>query len=95
MIKNIRGIDRVVIEGRYDRYAGESDIRQAFGVKRWPAEGMPECTIDGLQVYVRPYAPRANGRKSSTHRAIAICPCGQHVPCGRLHQHVCMVPNGR
>lgn len=28
-------------------------------------------------------------RKTSEHRVFIVCDCGQQVPAGRLHQHVC------
>ncbi len=71
------------------RYANTTDIFLLLGQKhKWPDEGIPEQLVQGVRVYVTP-AVRVPGRKSSKHRAMAICNCGQHVPCGRLHQHRC------
>lgn len=89
VLKTIRGVERVVIQGRYG-YATNTDMLGFFGVKRWPVDGLPERMIDGLRVYVRPQIPLTDKqRKRAAHRVIAICRCGQHVPTGRLHQHKC------
>ena len=50
-----------------------------------PVEGFSCREVDGLQVYCTPQRPHVG--KISTHRIFAICPCGQHVPFGRLGQH--------
>jgi hypothetical protein len=33
-------------------------------------------------------AARNDGRRK--HRVFAICPCGRHVPAGRMFQHKCV-----
>lgn len=39
-------------------------------------------------VTVNPSHDPANGHKSSKHRVMITCRCGQSVPYGRLHQHM-------
>ncbi len=74
------------------RYANSYDMFELLGYNpkeaKWPDEGVPERLVQGVRVYVTPIS-RQPGRKSSKHRAMAICNCGKHVPCGRLHQHRC------
>lgn len=83
---------KVRIAGRFGYAANAGDMYRLLGVSKLPAEGMSIREIQGVQVYVKPLAdgPRLprHGKRSS-HRVIAICNCGQHVPVGRLHQHKC------
>lgn len=72
-------------------HANSWEMHKLLGVKRLPDEGMSERLIQSVRVYVKPIV-RVPGRKSSKHRVIAICNCGQHVPVGRLHQHKCEEP---
>jgi len=58
-----------------------------------PKGEMSTRLIQGVQVYVK--ASTSGGtrtRRSCSHRVIAICDCGKHVPTGRLHQHKCVTP---
>lgn len=62
-----------------------------------PKEGIPPQVILGVEVYVNPFVPHPNGRKSSKHRIMAVCPvCKRTMSAGRLasqhfkHAH----PNG-
>jgi hypothetical protein len=65
-------------------------MRQLLGVRQLPPEGMAAREIDGVRVYVRAQRPlRERERHRSSHRIMAICTCGRHVPVGRLHQHTC------
>lgn len=72
-------------------HASSGDMHQLLGVRKLPDEGMDVREIQGVQVYVKPRNPKPTDRRvrSSKHRVIAICTCGQHVPVGRLHQHKC------
>lgn len=72
--------------------ANAHEMRRLLGVQRLPIEGMPERTINGVRVYVKPQAPTIppGQRKRHSHRIIIICTCGQHVPSGRIHQHSCV-----
>lgn len=80
---------RLRIQGRY-HYATSTDMLALLGVKRLPPAGMTERLIQGVRVYVKPQAPLSPGqRHRATHRVIAICTCGRHIPVGRLHQHKC------
>lgn len=79
---------KVRIEGRFGRRADSTDMLKELGVKKLPREAMPERLIQGVRVYVKAYE-RTHPRHTSTHRVMAICNCGQHVPTGRLHQHKC------
>jgi hypothetical protein len=77
---------------RYPQFqAHSSDMHVLLGVRRLPDEGMPERLISGVRVYVKPIV-RVKGRKSSKHRVMAICKCGQHLSVGRIHQHKCEEP---
>jgi hypothetical protein len=61
-----------------------------LGTAKLPVEGMPERLIQGVRVYVKPLPPSASSfRNFCGLRVMAICTCGQHVPVGRLHQHIC------
>ena len=51
----------------------------------FPTEGLAPRDIQGAQIYVT--AARNDGRRK--HRVFAICPCGRHVPAGRMFQHKC------
>jgi len=75
------------IPGRYG-YANAHDMYAYLGVTRLPDEGMPVRLIHMVEVYVKPLVRKTN-KRTSVHRVIAICTCGQHVPAGRLHQHKC------
>lgn len=80
-----------LIQGRY-RYASAHDMYEYLGVKRLPDAGMPERLIDGVRVYVKPLPVGKAGQRQSL-RVTAICDdCGQHVPVGRMHQHLCCMP---
>lgn len=81
----------VKILGRFGYNAQSNEIHRLLGVRRLPDEGMPVQEIQGVQVYVKPRNPKPEGRRARDcrHRVIAICTCGQHVPAGRLHQHIC------
>ena len=52
----------------------------------FPAEGLAPRDVQGVQIYVT--AARNDGRRK--HRVFAICPCGRHVPAGRMSQHKCV-----
>lgn len=59
------------------------------GGSKWPDDGLPPTTVQGVKVWVKPIV-RVPGRKSSKHRVMCECPeCGQVLSVGRLHQHVC------
>lgn len=81
------------IKGKYGR-ATSDDMRELLGLPHsgtLPVDGLPVRGVQGVSVYVKPLAPLTPGqRKRSTHRIIAICECGRHVPVGRLHQHKCV-----
>lgn len=80
-----------LIRNRYGRHATAWDLLDMLGVKRLPAEGMPERLIQGVRVYVKPLPPGpAKGRSRFSLRVTAICDdCGRHMAVGRMHQHVC------
>lgn len=80
---------KAYIPGRYGRANSTDHAGLYLGVKTLPKTAMAERQINGVTVYVRPYVKAAHGRKTCTHRIMAICACGRHVPTGRLHQHVC------
>jgi len=83
----------VKILGRFNRSASASDMLELLGLKRTgklPKEGMEVRDIQGVQVYVKPSTSGGTrNTRRCNHRVIAICTCGQHVPTGRLHQHIC------
>ena len=73
-------------------YAMHSDeMLDALGVKggHLPVDGINPRQVQGVTVYVLA-APPSNGRKSSKHRVMAVCPtCGRHMSAGRLvSQHI-------
>lgn len=49
-----------------------------------PDAAIPEQLVCGLHVYVLPRNPKGQCK----HRVMVNCLCGQHVPVGRMHQHV-------
>lgn len=65
-----------------------------------PDEGFPLRVLQvhgngmKLPVYCKPKNPLGpvntwgHRRRIVTHRLIALCPCGRHVPFGRLGQHI-------
>jgi hypothetical protein len=88
-----------LIQGRY-RYASAHDMYELLGVKSLPKEGMAECLIQGVRVYVSPLiCPVEKSGWNGKHmrrnwqglRVMAICDCGRHIPVGRMHQHKCEV----
>lgn len=80
--------------GRDDWNAQSGDMHELLGLGRTadlPAEGMPEREIQGVRVYVKPLDPATSHHRP--HRVYVICPmCEKHMSAGRLHQHVCKVP---
>ncbi len=80
----------VKITGRFGHRANAGDMMGFLGVNKLPMEAMPEREIQGIRVYVKPSTSRP-GQRQCKHRVMAICNCGQHVPTGRLHQHICKV----
>jgi hypothetical protein len=83
---------------RYGPNAGETEtvnwkasagrVKGLLGLSptaHFPAEGLAPRDIQGVQVYVT--AARNDGRRK--HRVFAICPCGRHIPAGRMFQHKC------
>ncbi len=78
----------VRISGRFGNRATAHDMYALLGTAKLPAEGMPERGIQGVRVYVKPLPEGKPGQRQSL-RVMAICTCGQHVPVGRLHQHIC------
>jgi len=79
---------KVKIMGQRGWPASAHDMYRELGVRRLPAEGMPERVIQGVRVYVKPLPPLPLRQRQSL-RVMAICNCGRHVPVGRLHQHIC------
>jgi len=78
-----------LIPGRY-RYADARDMYALLGVKTLPKEGMPEREIHGVRVYVKPLVPAPGVRRNFQGlRVMTICPCGRHLPVGRMRQHKC------
>lgn len=70
--------------------AHTSEIFRLLGLKgsKLPVHGMSGRFIQGILVWVEPFQPRADGRKSSKHRVMAQCPmCAKNMSVGRLHQH--------
>ena len=67
------------------------ELLEMLGVRNLPDEGMPERSIMGVRVYVKPLV-RVPGRRRNFNglRMMAICACGQHLAVGRLHQHQCV-----
>ena len=71
-------------------------LLRALGLRsggHFPAEGLPEREIEGVRGYGLPAPgpdPSCRRRKSSKHRAMAICPiCARHMSAGRLFsQHM-------
>lgn len=55
-----------------------------------PADGMAPQMVNDIAVYVLSKAEAE--RTKRFHRVIAICPCGKHVPFGRMGQHVKVHP---
>ena len=63
------------------------ELRGRLGLKaghHLPKEGLPPQDVDGMTVYVAPMTDPRHRR----HRVLVICQCGEHVPAGRLHQHL-------
>lgn len=72
--------------------ADASELYRLLGVRpgALPAEGLPERTIQGIRVYVRPLPEKTGQRRNwDGLRVMAVCACGRHLPVGRLHQHKC------
>lgn len=80
--------------------AFDSDVKVMFGLAataKWPLEGMPARTIQGIVCWVAPFVERWGKHrwsdkpvrvKSSKHRTFGICPsCGKTIPLGRMQQH--------
>lgn len=69
--------------------AHEGEIKEMFGLPRkakWPAEGMPHRTVQGIVVWVD--SCEEARRAGRFHRMQAVCPqCHKIVPVGRLQQH--------
>jgi hypothetical protein len=88
----IKTMEAVMIRGRHGR-ATAGDMLELLGFKRTanlPKEALPVREIQGVPVYVKPSTSGGTReRRRCSHRVIAICTCGQHVPTGRLHQHKC------
>lgn len=86
-----------LIDPRYpDRrwHASSDGMKILLGLdpkSKYPAEGMPPRTIQGVTVWVEPLKGETpNHGKRHTHRVMAKCPnCHQKMSAGRLHQHVC------
>lgn len=80
------------IVGRFGR-AQAHEMYALLGVRSLPEAGMPERLIQGVRVYVRPLGAETESRSRWRNwhglRVMAICECGQHVPVGRLRQHIC------
>lgn len=59
--------------------------------QKWPAEGLPARTINGIKIWVNPLqGEKPNHGKRHTHRVRAKCPyCGQEMSAGRINQHRC------
>lgn len=74
------------IKGRYGRPAFDSDVKRFFGLEpkdKWPEQGMPRRTIDGIHCWVDPLT-----YGKFTIRAKCMCPvCHKVMPIGRLAQH--------
>ena len=71
------------------RKAGADEVKVLLGLSpaaHFPADGLAPRDIQGAQIYVT--AARNDGRRK--HRVFAICPCGRHVPAGRMFQHKCV-----
>lgn len=72
------------------RNAHSHHVKEMFGLRpeqKWPSEGLPARTIQGIVVWVEPLLL---GR-GKMHRVRALCPQCQHeMSAGRLHQHVCV-----
>jgi len=71
------------------RKAGAYEVKALLGLSpaaHFPADGLAPRDIQGAQIYVT--AARNDGRRK--HRVFAICPCGRHVPAGRMFQHKCV-----
>ena len=69
--------------------AGADEVKALLGLSpkdHFPADGLAPRDIQGAQIYVT--AARNDGRRK--HRVFAICPCGRHVPAGRMFQHKCV-----
>lgn len=84
---------------RYGPRAGETEsvilkasaghVKALLGLSptaHFPADGLAPRDVQGTQIYVT--AARNDGRRK--HRVFAICPCGRHVPAGRMSQHKCV-----
>ena len=74
------------------RYNAHSNhVKEMFGLRpeqKWPAEGLPVRSIQGISVWV---VPLDFARRTGIfHRVRAFCPkCERAMSAGRLHQHVC------
>jgi hypothetical protein len=79
---------KIRIVNERGRNADAYDMYKLLGLKsnRLPADGMTPREIQGVLVYVKPSVPG-----TLHHRVYAVCSCGQHVPVGRIHQHICKV----
>lgn len=64
-------------------------VLEALGIglgqgDKLPDAGIPERVVCGLHVYILPRNPKGERK----HRIMVHCACGEHVPVGRMHQHV-------
>lgn len=91
----MKGFKSVRFEGRNAQHTdmlmllSEAHQRNFLENKKWPDEGLPPTTVQGITVWVKPIV-REPGKKSSKHRVLCKCPtCGQEMSAGRLFQHVC------
>jgi len=80
--------------GPFTWNAHTSYVMEMFGLpagsRKWPDEGLPPRTVQGILVWVEPKerAKRTFGARSKFHRALALCPaCGKVLSAGRLFQH--------
>jgi hypothetical protein len=73
------------------RQAFDPEVKKFFGLdpkEKWPEQGMPRRTIQGIHCWVEPIARRSDGRAKFTIRAKAVCPkCQKAMPIGRMQQH--------
>ena len=70
------------------RKASAGRVKELLGLSptaHFPPEGLAPRMVQGATLYVTP--ARNDGRRK--HRVFAICPCGRHVPAGRMFQHKC------
>lgn len=53
----------------------------------WPWQGISE-PVDRRPELPFPVFVKPINEAARSHRAFFVCCCGEHIPCGRIHQHL-------